>query len=110
MLGRCPGTSARAALAPAGASDASAMCSAIVASMTEGEVPEADALEQRQRVVPDAALAPPSSLDEVPEADALEQSEPVDGEEGPLAPRTDFEIPEADALEQAEEVVGDEDY
>ena len=45
----------------------------------------------------------------VPEADAQEQAEAVVPAEAPEAPRTGVEIPEADAQEQAEPVPADED-
>ena len=52
---------------------------------------------------------------EVPEADALEQAQPVMPETGEAAPapaskkRTAFEVPEADALDQDREVPLDDD-
>jgi hypothetical protein len=45
----------------------------------------------------------------VPEADAQEQAEPVVPADTPERPRTGVEIPEADAQEQAEPVPADED-
>ena len=45
----------------------------------------------------------------VPEADAQEQAEAVVPAEAPEEPRTGVEIPEADAQEQAEPVPADED-
>ena len=45
----------------------------------------------------------------VPEADAQEQAQAVVPAETPEVPRTGVEIPEADAQEQAEPVPADED-
>jgi hypothetical protein len=45
----------------------------------------------------------------VPEADAQEQAESVVPADTPERPRTGVEIPEADAQEQAEPVPADED-
>lgn len=45
----------------------------------------------------------------VPEADAQEQAEAVVPADTPERPRTGVEIPEADAQEQAEPVPADED-
>ncbi len=45
----------------------------------------------------------------VPEADAQEQAETVVPADTPERPRTGVEIPEADAQEQAEPVPADED-
>ena len=45
----------------------------------------------------------------VPEADAQEQAEDVIPADAPETPRTGVEIPEADAQEQAEPVPADED-
>ena len=52
---------------------------------------------------------------EVPEADALEQSEPVvpeapQGTSPAPRPKVGFEVPEADAIEQAQEVPEDDDW
>jgi hypothetical protein len=51
---------------------------------------------------------------EVPEADALEQAQPVvpaDGDEASVvAPKVAFEVPEADAIEQAYDVPQDDDW
>ena len=45
--------------------------------MTDPTVPEADAQEQAEDVVPAEAPERPSSGVEIPEADAQEQAEPV---------------------------------
>jgi hypothetical protein len=46
----------------------------------------------------------------VPEADAQEQAEDVVPAERPERPRTGIEVPDADAQEQAEPVPSDEDH
>jgi hypothetical protein len=48
-----------------------------VAPVTDPTVPEADAQEQAQAVVPAETPDAPSTGVEVPEADAQEQAEPV---------------------------------
>lgn len=56
---------------------------------TRPEVPEADALEQAQSVVPD---------------------DEEDGGTSSPKPKLDFEVPEADAIEQALDVPEDDDW
>ncbi|HTW08592.1 MAG TPA: hypothetical protein VME46_13830 [Acidimicrobiales bacterium] len=53
----------------------------------------------------------PSIDPEVPEADALEQAQPVvpGAEAEPRAPRLPLEAPEADVLDQAREVPDEDD-
>ena len=52
---------------------------------------------------------PDELSDEVPEADALEQRQEVAPGEGAAAPDEGLEVPEADALDQAREAPLDED-
>ena len=52
---------------------------------------------------------PDELSDEVPEADALEQRQEVAPGEGATVPDEGLEVPEADALDQAREAPLDED-
>jgi hypothetical protein len=52
---------------------------------------------------------PPVSDPTIPEADAQEQAEPVVPAEPPERPRTGIEVPDADAQEQAVPVPTDDD-
>jgi hypothetical protein len=51
----------------------------------------------------------PTVPDDVPEADALDQADEVVPAPTPEPPRVGFEVPEADAWEQAQEIVSDPD-
>lgn len=72
------------------------------------DVPEPDALEQRQPVGPEPDVDVPSTA-QVSEADALEQAEAVAAQADLELPSPDPEVPEADALEQAHVVPLDEE-
>ena len=69
-------------------------------------VPEADALEQQEEVLPAEEPHLPPDI-EAPEADALEQHDDVRPTGGHRS--TDIEAPEADVLEQDQVVTGDDD-
>ncbi|HEX7095574.1 MAG TPA: hypothetical protein VF183_06810 [Acidimicrobiales bacterium] len=79
------------------------------AQVSDDEVPEADASEQRQPATPEPDIEPVEPVTDVPAADALEQAQPVRPTAWLDPPRIAPDVPEADALDQARGVPLDED-